>query len=232
MRPRPFGAMIIMLLVTLAVATLSAGAVGADRTSRPAMVPASNAWGWVVARHHKAGAYVPAPRDRGNSSGAVNRIERLQKGAYLVTFNGITNGIHPVGTVTALSNGGKSCTIDDNSRNTTLSTMSIYVDCFDRRLRPVDARFSLTAAALETKVGLGAVAYTWAENKTEPFYPGPPAYTFNSGSDGGVEFTRNGIGSYRVAMPALGSVRRRRPGGPGAGSGGRNLQDPKRCRQD
>ena len=204
MRSRPFGATIIMLLATLAVATLSVGAVGADRASRPAMVPASNAWGWVVARHPKAGAYVPAPRDRGNSSGAVNRIERMQTGAYLVTFSGITNGVYPVGTVTALSTGGKSCTIDDNGRNATDSTMSIYVDCFDRRLRPADARFSLTVAALGAKAGLGSVAYTWADQHTEPFYPGEPAYTFNSSSDSGVEIIRNGIGSYRIAMPGLG----------------------------
>jgi hypothetical protein len=128
----------LIAAVSLAMIPYGTTAVSPDAPGPSAV---SNAWGWLVARQPSTFAYVPAPRDQGNSGGYGDRVERAQLGNYHVFFDRIGNGFYPIGMVTALSAGARSCMIDDNFGNDVGGDPSLEIDCFDKDGQPADARF-------------------------------------------------------------------------------------------
>jgi hypothetical protein len=167
----------------------------------PAPVPRS--WGWLVARQPSTLAYVPASADQGNSGGHIDRVERIQLGNYYAIFNGIGNGFYPIGIVSALSSGPRSCMIDDNFGSGVGVDTGLEVDCFDRAGTTVDAKF-VANIVIAGDGPTGDLGYTWADQETTPDYTGASYYSYVSSSGDPVSIHRAGVGSYEVTFPGLG----------------------------
>jgi hypothetical protein len=174
--------------------------VGAEPV-RPSAVP--NAWGWLVARKPSMPAYVPGPRDQGNSGGHIDRVERASLGLYEVYFNEIGNGFYPIGVVTAISAGPRTCMIDDNGGSSVGGDPMLYIDCFDRNGQPADAKY-VANIVLGGDGPTGTLGYTWADQSTTPEYQPADYYSYLSSGVGPITVLRSATGSYEVRMPGLG----------------------------
>jgi hypothetical protein len=189
----------------IAAAALAVIPYGATAVSPDAHGPSavSNAWGWLVARQPSTFAYVPARIDQGNSGGYGDRVERVQLGDYYAIFDRIGNGFYPIGMVTALSAGARSCMIDDNFGNDVGGDPALEIDCFDRDGQPADARF-VANIVLGGDGPTGTLGYTWADQESTTDYAPSADYSYLSSGAGPITVHRDRIGSYQVTMPGLG----------------------------
>ncbi|CAN5572491.1 hypothetical protein BH23CHL8_BH23CHL8_01770 [soil metagenome] len=189
------------LAFVLALVALPQGAAVAAEKVRPSAVP--NAWGWLVARKPSTFAYVPGPRDQGNSGGHTDRVQRTRIGLYEAYFNQIGNGFYPIGVVTAISPGPRTCMIDDNGGNSVGGDPLLYIDCFDRNGQAADARY-VANIVLGGDGPTGTLGYTWADQEATPDYEPADYYSYLSSGAGPITVHRSATGSYEVRMPGLG----------------------------
>ena len=170
-----------ILVAALALAAVSSGWSAAAAAVRPSAVP--NAWGWLVARNPATFAYVPGSRDQGNSGGHTDRIIRQQVGLYEAYFNEIGNGFYPIGVVTAISAGARTCMIDDNGGSSVGGDPLLYIDCFDRNGQAADARY-VANIVLGGDGPTGTLAYAWADQESTPDYATDDGYSYTSSGAG------------------------------------------------
>ena len=189
------------LAFVLALVALPQGASTAAEKVRPSAVP--NAWGWLVAQKPATFAYVPGSRDQGNSGGHIDRVERLGPGNYKAIFNQIGNGFYPIGVVTAISPGPRSCMIDDNFGSGVGADPGLEIDCFDRDGQPADAKY-VANIVLGGDGPTGTLGYTWADQESTPEYQPSDDYSYLSSGAGPITILRSAVGSYEVRMPGLG----------------------------
>jgi len=192
------------LIAAVALAVIPYGTTAAAPDA-PVPSAASNAWGWLVARQPSTFAYVPAPPDQGNSGGNGDRVERVQLGDYYAIFDRIGNGSYPIGMVTALSAGARSCMIDDSFGKDVGGDPALEIDCFDKNGQPADARF-VANIVLGGDGPTGTLGYTWADQEATADYTPDPYYSYLSSGAGPMSVHRDSIGSYQVTMPGLGRL--------------------------
>ena len=156
-------------------------------------------WGWVVARHPSAADYTPAVKDRGNSSGGTNTVQRVGEGQYRVTFEGLgTPGgalihISPLGTAARL------CVIDDWGVSVSEDDYIVLVDCRNRHGSHADTAFVVNLLILFlVQDDLGYVVAN--EPGTTDYLP---AIQYNSAQETN-SVHRLGTGRWRVTFPGIG----------------------------
>jgi hypothetical protein len=127
------------VLGALMLAALLVGLAGAA----PIHAASAN-WAWIIVR--QTGDHTPPPRDRGNSSGAVNRVVDLsgffeRPGAYGVELDdvGPNPGQHGAVLVSTLGSTPRICAPYD--WQTINDDVGITILCFTRSGEPASARF-------------------------------------------------------------------------------------------
>lgn len=89
-------------------------------------------------------SYAPDPRFSRNTTGAVNRINRISEGYYRAVLPGIKNaGYDETAMVTAYGIESHRCKLS-SWRTTGEEEMSVWVRCFDSNGEPADSRFFLS----------------------------------------------------------------------------------------
>jgi hypothetical protein len=163
-------------------------------------------WGWVVARQSTASHYTPAAGDRGNSTGAVNTIDRTSAGHYIVHMPGLQASGTQLGTalVTTMGATNRSCIVGEWDSSGTEET--VLVRCYALNGTAADSNFS--ANYFQAYGVQGRIGYAWAEDPTFPGQYTPNSnYTVNS-KGGAVTVNHDATGHYIVTMAGLGA-----PGG-------------------
>ena len=124
-------------------------------------------------------------------------------GLYEAYFNEIGNGFYPIGVVTAISAGARTCMIDDNGGSSVGGDPLLYIDCFDRNGQAADARY-VANIVLGGDGPTGTLAYAWADQESTPDYATDDGYSYTSSGAGPITVHRSGTGTYEVTMPGMG----------------------------
>lgn len=155
-------------------------------------------WAWVVARQPTAAAYVPAPKDQGNSSDAVNSVERAGPGSYRVTFGDrLTSNV--VIHVSPLGTAPRTCIVDDWAPAG--GDLVAEVDCRGRTGAPADTAFVVNMLSL-TDLLDDAGFVVGNQPGTADYVPEIRANTLG----GTNSIHRIGTGRWQVSMPDLGGA--------------------------
>jgi hypothetical protein len=186
-----------------ATVLLIAGTGGATaRSVTPAGVSASQ-WGWVVARQPSTAHYIPAVKDRGNSTGGINNITRYSTGNYGIFMPGLGDS-GGIAHVTPLGHAPHLCVVTEWGGS---PIEGISVQCLERSGDPVDSKFVVNFLRVLGGDGgtSGRLGYLWANDASATDYIPDPNYSYNS--SGSVNtIHRGGTGSYWVTMPNLSTV--------------------------
>ncbi|MBX3029821.1 MAG: hypothetical protein KF809_06650 [Chloroflexi bacterium] len=189
-RPRSLAA-VVSLAVLAATAILPASAMAGGQA------PTHSVSAWVVVRDPgRTGEYAPAARDRGNSTGGRNKVERTWKGTWRIMMPGVGD----LDQVQASAMGSK-------PRRCVPSSWGIdetYVQCFDYAGQLKDAPFVVTLTEAPASSGSlpGRLAYYWADVESADSTP-LDTYQYSS-KPGEITLDHRGTGKYRATIPKQG----------------------------
>ena len=200
---RTLTAVIALSMAALAFGLVPAVAAGSGSIPTRALV-SSDLWGFVVARKPTTASYTPAPRDRGNSTGGTNTVNRIKIGTYQVLMAGLLPTAPNWGDVqvTPLGSALRTCEVGDFGYGS--SGASIFIACFTRTGAPVDAAFIVNLVDFHSNSG--RAGYVWGNDPTNPSYTPDLTYQFNS-TGATNTIVRLSTGRYQVHLPGLGANR-------------------------
>ena len=160
---------VLAVLATLLLVVLAPGVSGqAPAGSTPAGDPTAS--GWVVVRQPTTANYVPAARDRGNSSGGTNRVIRIGKGEWTIRMDLAASAGHVQ--VSPLNGQLRFCSIDGWDAS---DPVEISVVCRKRNGLKADTPFVVTFTQLDPVTVAGAtdprIAYLWNDDGSADHEP-------------------------------------------------------------
>lgn len=181
------------------LALLAAAAPAAATPPDPAGTTPTRS-GYVVVRTPSVATYTPTFKDRGNSEGGVNTVQRLATGTWRITMPNLGSSLGLV-QVTPMDSRLRRCFVTNWGG---VVDMQIDIGCTLRNGDPVDTRFAVTFTDGTGGDGgaLGRMGYV---HNNAPFASSTPVYQYNSAIDTN-DIVRQGVGSYVVVMPAIGVV--------------------------
>jgi hypothetical protein len=162
----------------------------------PGAAAAAPGWGYVFADQPSGTGYAPATQ--GNSTGALNVVERIGVGTYTVGFRGLANTGGTVD-VTAVGAFGPPASCTSGGFESSGAFLLVRVTCFDTTGASVDSAFEAgwtRAAGIST----GRFAYVGGGASAVP-----KRYLFNS-TGGTATSTSIGTGLYQVDLARLASA--------------------------
>ena len=192
----PVSAFFIALILAASPTSAAAGGLTGNQ---PQAV--TDLWGWVVARHPTTLNYAPAPKDRGNSTGGINFVDREAPGTYLVHFPGLDsgseNGISLVSSLTKLS---RYCVVGSNGGGP--GEANVVVLCFNSAGGAADTPF--VASRLIFQQPAGRAAYVADLHPSDTDWTPQSQDQFNSTSTSN-NIHRISTGRYQVNLLNLGT---------------------------
>lgn len=137
-RRLPLVAVILALVASTVGATQAHAAEPTDPQARPAGGAGSTS-GWVVVRYPEQD-HTPFPRDRGNSTGGLNWVDRSSKGVYWVALPGLS--ATSIVQITPMGSQPRRCTL--GWRDWEAVPARVLVRCYTFADKKADSRFVVT----------------------------------------------------------------------------------------
>ena len=164
----------------------------------------SDEYAFVWAGDAHATSYTPSTSYQFNSTGGVNRVQRLATGRYRVELPGVGE---PSGEgnvqVTAYGGDANHCKVSSWTTQASPRLTRITVRCFDATGARADTRFS--ARYVGHGDASSNMAHLWANDSGRFWYTPNTRYQFNS-FGGRARIRRTNIGSYQVLIPMPGRL--------------------------
>lgn len=155
----------------------------------------------LFAGNPTAESYNPSSIYSWNSSGGINRIQRIATGIYDAFLPGLAVAGGSV-QITAYGAGADHCKVQ--SWGPSGSEQRIRVRCFDTTGAASDAAFSLNFFGHQQVSAYDLGAYVWADNMSAASYTPSLTYSYNSGTINGWEGCAGWIGDNTAGRSGLG----------------------------